>query len=149
MLETFLASFGKLLDPQVMLFMMIGIVIGMVVGICPGWFHRDDGADAAVHLQHDAIRGFCLPAGHVFGLRDHGRHHVRTRRSPWRSRLGGIGRGWLRHDEKRRSGPALGAAVFSSAIGALIGAAFLAISIPVIRPAVSCSANRSSLCSAC
>ena len=34
------------------------------------------------------------------------------------------------------AGRALGAAVFSSAIGALIGAVFLAITIPVIRPVV-------------
>ena len=36
MLETFLGSFTKLMDGQVMTYMLIGVIIGMIVGILPG-----------------------------------------------------------------------------------------------------------------
>ncbi|HEX3244709.1 MAG TPA: tripartite tricarboxylate transporter permease, partial [Chloroflexota bacterium] len=137
MLETFLASFGKLLDPQVMGFMLIGIVIGMIVGILPGL-----GSTVTMALMLPFIYGMSPFAAFAFLL---GMYSVTATTGDITSVLVGVpgeavsaalvldGYAMTKNGE---AGRALGAAVFSSAIGALIGAAFLAISIPVIRPAV-------------
>ena len=137
MLETFLASFGKLLDPQVMLFMMIGIAIGMVVGILPGL-----GSTVTMALMLPFIYSMTPYQAFAFLL---GMYSVCATTGDITSVLVGVpgeavsaalvvdGYAMTKNGE---AGRALGAAVFSSAIGALIGAIFLAISIPIIRPAV-------------
>jgi putative tricarboxylic transport membrane protein len=137
MLETFLTSFTKLLDPQVMLFMMIGIVIGMAVGILPGL-----GSTVTMALMLPFIYSMTPFQAFAFLL---GMYSVCATTGDITSVLVGVpgeavsaalvvdGYAMTKNGE---AGRALGAAVFSSAIGALIGAVFLAISIPVIRPAV-------------
>src|SRR5215212_7770137 len=137
MLETFLASFGKLLDPQVMGYMMIGVLIGMIVGILPGL-----GSTVTMALMLPFIYGMSPFAAFAFLL---GMYSVTATTGDITSVLVGVpgeavsaalvldGYAMTKNGE---AGRALGAAVFSSAIGALIGAVFLAITIPIVRPMV-------------
>jgi TctA family transporter len=137
MLETFLGSFTKLIDGQVMTYMMIGVIIGMIVGILPGL-----GSTVTMALMLPFIYSMTPFQAFAFLL---GMYSVCATTGDITSVLVGVpgeavsaalvldGFAMTKNGE---AGRALGAAVFSSAVGALIGAAFLAVSIPVIRPAV-------------
>lgn len=137
MFEVFVASFGRMLDVQVLTYMMIGITIGMVVGILPGL-----GTTVTMALMLPFVFTMTPFEAFAFLL---GMYSVTATTGDITSVLVGVpgeavsaalvvdGYQMTKNGE---AGRALGAAVFSSAVGALIGAVALAISVPVIRPVV-------------
>jgi TctA family transporter len=133
----FFAALLQVLEPQTFAIMLVGIGVGLVVGILPG---LGGAATLAMMLPFvypmDAISAFAF----LLGM-----HAVTATAGDITSVLFGIpgeatsaatvldGYPMTRRGE---GGRALGAVLFSSLIGALLGAAVLAISVPVIRPIV-------------
>ena len=136
-MDLFFSSLLQVLAPHTFGIMLVGIAVGLVVGILPG---LGGAATLAMMLPFvypmDAISAFAF----LLGM-----HAVTATTGDITSVLFGIpgeatsaatvldGYPMTRRGE---GGRALGAVLFSSLIGALLGAAVLAISVPVIRPVV-------------
>jgi putative tricarboxylic transport membrane protein len=135
--DIFFSALLQVLTPHTFGIMLVGIGVGLVVGILPG---LGGAATLAMMLPFvypmDAISAF----GFLLGM-----HAVTATAGDITSVLFGIpgeatsaatvldGYPMTRRGE---GGRALGAVLFSSLIGALVGAAVLAMSVPVIRPVV-------------
>ena len=136
-MEVFFSSLLQVLAPPTFGIMLVGIAVGLVVGILPG---LGGAATLAMMLPFvypmDAISAFAF----LLGM-----HAVTATTGDITSVLFGIpgeatsaatvldGYPMTRRGE---GGRALGAVLFSSLVGALLGAAVLAVSVPVIRPVV-------------
>jgi TctA family transporter len=136
-MDVFFAALLQVLAPQTFGIMLVGIGVGLLVGILPG---LGGAATLAMMLPFvypmDAISAF----GFLLGM-----HAVTATTGDITSVLFGIpgeatsaatvldGYPMTRRGE---GGRALGAVLFSSLVGALVGAAVLALSVPVIRPVV-------------
>lgn len=137
MLQTFFSSLLEVLEPQTMLLMLIGIAIGFVVGILPGL-----GGSVTLALMlpftfdMEPVQAFAFLLGMwvvtattgditsvLFGIPGEATSAASVFDGYPMTRRGEAGR-------------ALGASLFSSALGAIIGAVVLALSVPVIRPLV-------------
>jgi TctA family transporter len=137
MLDAALSGLLQVLSPGSMGLMLIGIFIGFIVGILPGI-----GGPVAMALMLPFTFG--MEPIHVFSFLL-GMKVVTSTTGDITSVLFGIpgeatsaavvldGHPMAR---KGQAGRALGAVLMSSLVGAVIGAAFLAISIPIIRPMV-------------
>jgi TctA family transporter len=135
--EVLFSSLLQVLAPHTFGIMLVGIAVGLVVGILPG---LGGAATLAMMLPFvypmDAISAFAF----LLGM-----HAVTATTGDMTSVLFGIpgeatsaatvldGYPMTRRGE---GGRALGAVLFSSLVGALLGAAVLAVSVPVIRPVV-------------
>jgi putative tricarboxylic transport membrane protein len=135
--DVFFSSLLQVLAPHTFGIMLVGIAVGLVVGILPG---LGGAATLAMMLPFvypmDAISAFAF----LLGM-----HAVTATTGDITSVLFGIpgeatsaatvldGYPMTRRGE---GGRALGAVLFSSLVGALLGAAVLAVSVPVIRPLV-------------
>lgn len=137
MLDAALSGLLQVLSPDSMLLMLIGIFIGFIVGILPGI-----GGPVAMALMLPFTFG--MEPIHVFSFLL-GMKVVTSTTGDITAVLFGIpgeatsaatvldGSPMAR---KGQAGRALGAVLMSSLMGAIIGAAFLALSIPIIRPIV-------------
>jgi TctA family transporter len=133
----FLSALLQVLAPHTFGIMLIGIAIGLAVGILPGL-----GGAATLALMLPFVYPMDAVSAFAFLL---GMHAVTATTGDITSVLFGIpgeatsaatvldGYPMTRRGE---AGRALGAVLFSSFIGALVGAAVLAVSVPVIRPVV-------------
>jgi putative tricarboxylic transport membrane protein len=135
--DVFFSSLLQVLAPHTFGIMLVGIAVGLVVGILPG---LGGAATLAMMLPFvypmDAISAFAF----LLGM-----HAVTATTGDITSVLFGIpgeatsaatvldGYPMTRRGE---GGRALGAVLFSSLVGALLGAAVLAVSVPLIRPVV-------------
>jgi putative tricarboxylic transport membrane protein len=137
MLWTFFGSLSEVLQPQTMLLMGIGIAIGFVVGILPGL-----GGSVTLALMLPFTYDMQPVEAFAFLL---GMWVVTATTGDITSVLFGVpGEATAAatvfdgHPMSRRgeAGRALGAALFSSALGAILGAVFLALAVPVVRPLV-------------
>ncbi|HSK96333.1 MAG TPA: tripartite tricarboxylate transporter permease [Euzebyales bacterium] len=137
MLQTFFGSLLEVLEPQTMLLMLVGVAIGFVVGILPGL-----GGAVTLALLLPFTYGMEPVQAFAFLL---GMWVVTATTGDITSVLFGVpgeattaatvldGYPMTRRGE---AGRALGAVLFSSALGAVIGALVLALSVPVVRPLV-------------
>lgn len=137
MLEAALNGLALVLQPITLLYLMIGVIIGFFVGILPG---LGGAATLAIMLPFafgmDPVQGFAFLLGMWI---------VSTTTGDITSVLFGIpgeptsaaavmdGYPLTR---KGQAGRALGAVLTSSALGSIIGAVFLGLTITVIRPVV-------------
>jgi putative tricarboxylic transport membrane protein len=135
MLEAIASGLTALMTPQAMLFMSIGVVYGLVIGILPGL-----GGIVALALLLPFTYGFDVTATLALLLGA----HIAT---IWGSSITGIlfnvpgaakslascfdGYPMTRRGEATR---ALGASAMAALLGGVIGAVFLALSIPIVRP---------------
>jgi putative tricarboxylic transport membrane protein len=135
--DVFFSSFLQVVAPHTFGIMLMGIAVGLAVGILPG---LGGAATLAMMLPFvypmDAISAFAF----LLGM-----HAVTATTGDITAVLFGIpgeatsaatvldGYPMTRRGE---GGRALGAVLFSSLVGALLGAAVLAVSVPVIRPVV-------------
>jgi putative tricarboxylic transport membrane protein len=135
--DVFFSALLQVLAPHTFGIMLVGIGVGLLVGILPG---LGGAATLAMMLPFvypmDAISAFAF----LLGM-----HAVTATTGDITSVLFGIpgeatsaatvldGYPMTRRGE---GGRALGAVLFSSLIGALVGAAVLAMSVPIIRPVV-------------
>ena len=136
-METFFSALLQVLAPHTLLVMLVGIGIGLAVGILPGL-----GGAATLALMLPFVYPMDAVSAFAFLL---GMHAVTATTGDITSVLFGIpgeatsaatvldGYPMTRRGE---AGRALGAVLFSSFIGALVGAAVLAVSVPIIRPVV-------------
>jgi TctA family transporter len=136
-MDVFFSALLQVLAPHTFGIMLVGIGVGLLVGILPG---LGGAATLAMMLPFvypmDAISAFAF----LLGM-----HAVTATTGDITSVLFGIpgeatsaatvldGYPMTRRGE---GGRALGAVLFSSLVGALVGAAVLAMSVPVIRPVV-------------
>jgi len=137
MIEALLDGLVRVLQPNALLYMMLGVFIGFWVGILPGL-----GGTVTLALMLPFVYGMEPVQAFAFLL---GMHAVVATTGDLTSILFGIpGEGLSAalvldgHAMTKRgeAGRALGANLMSSLIGALVGAAALALSIPVVRPLV-------------
>ena len=136
-MEVFFSALLQVLAPHTFGIMLVGIVIGALVGILPGL-----GGAATLALMLPFVYPMDAVSAFAFLL---GMHAVTATTGDITSVLFGIpgeatsaatvldGYPMTRRGE---AGRALGAVLFSSLVGALLGATVLALSVPVIRPIV-------------
>ena len=136
-MEIFFSALLQVLAPHTLLVMLVGIGIGLAVGILPGL-----GGAATLALMLPFVYPMDAVSAFAFLL---GMHAVTATTGDITSVLFGIpgeatsaatvldGYPMTRRGE---AGRALGAVLFSSFVGALVGAAVLAVSVPIIRPVV-------------
>jgi TctA family transporter len=136
-MDVFFAALANVLAPHTFGIMLVGIAVGLVVGILPGL-----GGAATLAMMLPFVYPMDAVSAFAFLL---GMHAVTATAGDITSVLFGIpgeatsaatvldGYPMTRRGE---AGRALGAVLFSSLVGALIGAAVLALSVPVIRPIV-------------
>ncbi|MGH3360063.1 MAG: tripartite tricarboxylate transporter permease, partial [Nocardioidaceae bacterium] len=137
MFQTFFSSLLEVFQPETLLLMLAGIAIGFVVGILPGL-----GGSVTLALMLPFIYDMEPVQAFAFLL---GMWVVTATTGDITSVLFGIpgeatsaatvldGYPMTRRGE---GGRALGAVLFSSLVGAVVGAAVLAMSVPIIRPLV-------------
>jgi TctA family transporter len=135
--EVFLSALLQVLAPETFGVMLVGIVVGLVVGLLPGL-----GGAATLAMMLPFVYAMDAVSAFAFLL---GMHAVTAVAGDITSVLFGIpgeatsaaavfdGYPMTRRGE---GGRALGAVLTASLIGALFGAAVLAISVPVMRPLV-------------
>jgi len=137
MVEALLEGLVRVLEPNVLTYMLLGVFLGFWVGILPGL-----GGTVTLALMLPFVYGMEPVQAFAFLL---GMHSVVATTGDLTSILFGIpGEGIsaaLVLDghamaKKGEAGRALGANLMSSLIGALVGAAALAAAIPVVRPLV-------------
>ncbi|MCS7235288.1 MAG: tripartite tricarboxylate transporter permease [Armatimonadota bacterium] len=137
MVEALLDGLLRVLQPNALLYMMLGVFIGFWVGILPGL-----GGTVTLALMLPFVYGMEPVQAFAFLL---GMHSVVATTGDLTSILFGIpGEGLsaalvldgYAMTKRGEAGRALGANLMSSLIGALVGAAALAASIPVVRPLV-------------
>ncbi len=135
MIDAIITGLGSLLTPQAILFMFIGVIYGLVIGILPGL-----GGIVALALLLPFTYGFSVPATLSLLL---GAHIATIWGSSVTSILfnvpGAAKSLALCFDgypmtQQGKASRALGASATAALLGGLVGAVFLAISIPVVRP---------------
>src|SRR5688572_5471782 len=136
-MDVFLSALWQVLAPHTFGIMLVGIIIGALVGILPGL-----GGAATLALMLPFVYPMDAVSAFAFLL---GMHAVTATTGDITSVLFGVpgeatsaatvldGYPMTRRGE---AGRALGAVLFSSLVGALLGATVLALSVPVIRPIV-------------
>ena len=136
-MNVFFAALLQVLAPHTFGIMLVGIAVGLVVGILPGL-----GGAATLSMMLPFVYPMDAISAFAFLL---GMHAVTATTGDITSVLFGIpgeatsaatvldGYPMTRRGE---AGRALGAVLFSSLVGAIVGAAVLAVSVPVIRPLV-------------
>ena len=136
-MNVFFAALLQVLAPHTFGIMLVGIAVGLVVGILPGL-----GGAATLSMMLPFVYPMDAISAFAFLL---GMHAVTATTGDITSVLFGIpgeatsaatvldGYPMTRRGE---AGRALGAVLFSSLVGAVVGAAVLAVSVPVIRPLV-------------
>ena len=136
-METFFSALLQVLAPHTFAVMLVGIAVGLVVGILPGL-----GGAATLAMMLPFVYPMDAVSAFAFLL---GMHAVTAVAGDITSVLFGIpgeatsaaavfdGYPMTRRGE---GGRALGAVLTASLIGALFGAAVLALSVPVMRPLV-------------
>src|SRR5262249_34931064 len=137
LMDVFFSALLQILTPGTFGIMLVGVAIGFAVGILPGL-----GGAATLALMLPFVFPMDTVSAFAFLL---GMHSVCAMTGDITSVLFGIpgeatsaatvmdGYPMTRRGE---AGRALGAVLFSALIGALFGAAVLALSVPVIRPIV-------------
>ena len=137
MLDAILTGLVALLTPQALLFMSIGVVYGLVIGILPGL-----GGIVAMTLLLPFTYGYEPAAALALLL---GAHIATIWGDSVTSILFGVpgaakslalrfdGHPMTKNGQAKR---ALGASAGAALMGGIIGAVFLAISIPVVRPII-------------
>jgi TctA family transporter len=135
--DVFASALLQVLAPHTFGIMLVGIAVGLLVGILPGL-----GGAATLALMLPFVYPMDAISAFAFLL---GMHAVTATTGDITSVLFGIpgeatsaatvldGYPMTRRGE---AGRALGAVLFSSFVGALVGAAVLAASVPIIRPVV-------------
>ena len=136
-MDVFFSALLQVLAPHTFGIMLVGIGVGLLVGILPGL-----GGAATLAMMLPFVYPMDAVSAFAFLL---GMHAVTATTGDITSVLFGIpgeatsaatvldGYPMTRRGE---GGRALGAVLFSSLVGALLGAAVLAVSVPVIRPVV-------------
>jgi TctA family transporter len=135
--DVFFSALLEVLEPRTFGVMLVGIAVGLIVGILPGL-----GGAVTLALMLPFVYPMDAIAAFAFLL---GMHAVTATAGDITAVLFGIpgeptsaatvldGYPMTRRGE---AGRALGAVLFSSLVGAFVGAAVLAVSVPVIRPVV-------------
>ena len=135
MLDAIVAGLAALLTPQAMLFMLIGVIYGLIIGILPGL-----GGVVAMALLLPFTYGSCHDARAALGA------HIAT---VWGDSVTSIlfsvpgsakgvslcfdGYPMTKQGQATR---ALSASATAALLGGVIGAVFLALCIPIIRPVI-------------
>lgn len=137
MLQTFFGSLLEVLEPSTMLLMLIGIAIGFVVGILPGL-----GGSVTLALMlpftfdMEPVQAFAFLLGMWVVTATTGDITSVLFGVPGEATAAATVFDGYPMTKRGEAGRALGAALFSSAMGAVVGAAVLALSVPIIRPLV-------------
>jgi len=137
MLGTFIGSLGEVLEPQTMLLMLVGIGIGFVVGILPGI-----GGSVTLALMlpftydMEPVPAFAFLLGMWATAATTGDITSVLFGVPGEATSAATVFDGYPMTRRGEAGRALGAALVGSAMGALLGAFFLALAVPVMRPIV-------------
>ncbi|MGH3663573.1 MAG: tripartite tricarboxylate transporter permease, partial [Micromonosporaceae bacterium] len=137
MLQTFLESLFAVLQPETALLALVGIGIGFVVGILPGL-----GGSVTLALMlpfiydMEPVQAFAFLLGMWVTTATTGDITSVLVGVPGEATSAATVLDGYPLSRRGEAGRALGAALFASSLGALLGAFFLALSVPVIRPLV-------------
>lgn len=137
MLTTFFGSLLDVLAPQTMLLMLLGIGIGFVVGILPGL-----GGSVTLALMlpftynMEPVQAFAFLLGMWVVTATTGDITSVLFGVPGEATTAATVFDGYPMTRRGEAGRALGAALFSSAMGAVLGAFFLALAVPIVRPLV-------------
>lgn len=137
MLQTFFGSLLEVLEPSTLLVMLVGIAIGFVVGILPGL-----GGSVTLALMipftfdMEPVQAFAFLLGMWVVTATTGDITSVLFGVPGEATTAATVLDGYPMTKRGEAGRALGAALFSSAVGAVIGAFVLALSVPIIRPLV-------------
>lgn len=137
MLETSLQGLMQVLQPETLMFMLIGIGIGFVVGILPGL-----GGPVALALMlpfaftMEPVQAFAFLLGATVVVATAGDMTSVLIGVPGEATSASTVLDGYPMTRRGESGRALGAVLLSSGIGGIVGALLLALAIPVIRPLV-------------
>ena len=137
MLQTFFGSLMEVLQPETLLLMGAGIAIGFVVGILPGL-----GGSVTLALMlpftflMEPVQAFAFLLGMYVVTATTGDLTSVLFGIPGEATSAAVVLDGYPLTRRGQAGRALGAALSSSAVGAIFGAIVLAASIPLIRPLV-------------
>src|SRR5215211_1667730 len=137
MSETFLTSFAHLLEPLTFGYLLAGIVVGMAVGLMPGL-----GTTVTLALMLPFVvsltpyQAFACLLGMMAVTSTTGDITSVLLGVPGEATSAALAVDGFEMAKRGEASRALGAAVFSSCVGAILGALALALSVPVIRPLV-------------
>ncbi|MPZ88897.1 MAG: hypothetical protein GEU81_12655 [Nitriliruptorales bacterium] len=137
MIQTFFGSLLEVLEPQTMLMMLIGIAIGFVVGILPGL-----GGSVTLALMlpftydMEPVQAFAFLLGMWVVTATTGDITSVLFGVPGEATAAATVFDGYPMTKRGEAGRAVAAALFSSALGAVLGAVFLALAVPVMRPIV-------------
>ncbi|WP_395103994.1 tripartite tricarboxylate transporter permease [Actinomadura sp. SCN-SB] len=137
MLEAFFSSFLQVLEPATFLLALLGIAIGFMVGILPG---LGGAVTLALMLPFiydmEPVQAFAFLLGMWVVTATTGDITSVLLGVPGEATSAAAVLDGYPLTKRGEAGRALGAVLFSSAIGALLGAVFLALSVPIVRPLV-------------
>jgi putative tricarboxylic transport membrane protein len=137
MLEAFLSSLLQVLEPSTFALALLGIAIGFVVGILPG---LGGAVTLALMLPFvydmEPVQAFAFLLGMWVVTATTGDITSVLLGVPGEATSAAAVLDGYPLTKRGEAGRALGAVLFSSAIGALLGAFFLALSVPIVRPLV-------------
>jgi putative tricarboxylic transport membrane protein len=137
MLQTFFGSLLEIFQPTTFLTMLAGIAIGFVVGILPGL-----GGSVTLALMlpftfyMEPVQAFAFLLGMYVVTATTGDITSVLFGVPGEATTAATVLDGYPLTKKGQAGRALGAALLSSAMGAIIGAVVLALSVPIMRPLV-------------
>jgi putative tricarboxylic transport membrane protein len=137
LLETFFLSLLEVLEPQTLLLMLAGIAIGFVVGILPGL-----GGSVTLALMlpfvfdMEPVQAFAFLLGMWVVTATTGDITSVLFGVPGEATAAATVLDGYPMTKRGEAGRALGAVLLSSTQGALLGAVFLALSVPILRPLV-------------
>ena len=135
MVEAILSGLTALLTPQAILFMLIGVGYGLIVGILPGL-----GGIVAMTLLLPFAYGYELAATLALLLGAHiatiwgGSVTSILFNVPGAAKSMALVFDGYPMTQKGQASRALGASATAALLGGLVGAVFLALSIPIVRP---------------
>lgn len=131
-INAFLDGFALVVEPKNLLYCLIGVLIGMVIGAARAQacrHHRDPAAD---HLHHQSAVGDHHARGHLLRRPVRRHHHVGAAAATRRGIVGRDGVRRIRARQKGKAGTALGIAAIGSFVGATISIIGLSLLAPVI-----------------
>ena len=137
MFQTFISSLFEVLELQTILLMLIGIAIGFVVGILPGL-----GGSVTLALMlpftydMEPVQAFAFLLGMWVVTATTGDITSVLFGVPGEATAAATVFDGYPMTKRGEAGRAVAAALFSSALGAVLGAVFLAAAVPVMRPIV-------------
>lgn len=135
--EALLSGLSQVLEPGTFVLMLLGVAIGFVVGILPGL-----GGPVTLALMlpftfsMEPIEAFAFLLGMLVVTATTGDITSVLFGIPGEATSAAAALDGYPMTRRGESGRALGAVLFSSALGSLFGAVILALSIPVVRPVV-------------